>query len=87
MKDKNILVIDDKGDVIKLMLDLFKNDSHIKIKSIKSNIEDLKKNITILDYMIIINEDDLDCDLNDIINESLSVSGSLLTKIAYFYYF
>ncbi len=68
MKDKNILVIDDKGDVIKLMLDLFKNDSHIKIKSIKSNIEDLKKNFTILDYMIIINEDDLDCDLNDIIN-------------------
>lgn len=68
MKDKNILVIDDKGDVIKLMLDLFKNDSHIKIKSFKSNIEDLKKNFTLFDYIIIINEDDLDCDLNDIIN-------------------
>ena len=45
MNDKNIIVIDDKGDVSKLMLDLFKNDSDIKIKFLKSNIENLKKNL------------------------------------------
>lgn len=68
MNDKNIIVIDDKGDVSKLMLDLFKNDSDIKIKFLKSNIENLKKNFTNLDYLLIINEDDLDCDMSEMIN-------------------
>lgn len=68
MNDKHILVIDDKGDVIKLILDLFQNDSHIKIKSFKSNVDDLKKNYTFFDDIVIINEDDLNSDVSDIIH-------------------
>lgn len=62
-----ILVIDDKGDLSELMSDLFQNDSDIKIKSSKSNLDDLKKSFDRFAYLIIINEDELKLNLNDLI--------------------
>lgn len=64
---KNIFVIDDKGDTIENLSNLFKNDPEVVIKSSKSDFDDLKKSFDRYSYLIIINHDDLKNSLNGLI--------------------
>lgn len=66
MRYKNIIVIDDAGDVFGSVSGLFKDDLEIKILHSKSNLVDLKKSLKRDAYMILINEDDLKSDLNQL---------------------
>ncbi len=66
MRYKNIIVIDDVGDVFESVSGLFKDDLEIKILHSKSNLVDLKKSLKRDAYMILINEDDLKSDLNQL---------------------
>lgn len=65
--EKNIYVIDDKGDTTEFLYDLFQDDSHITIISTKSVSEHLKKSFDRFSYLIIINEDDLKSTLKELI--------------------
>lgn len=65
--EKNIFVIDDKGDTTEFLYDLFRDDSVITIISTKSDSESLKKSFDRFSYLIIINQDDLKKSLTELI--------------------
>ena len=68
MSYKNIVVIDDVGDVFKPLKDVFRDDSEIKIKHTPSEAEFLKKYLKKETYLILINQSGLKTDLSQLID-------------------
>ena len=65
---KNIVVIDDSGDVFKPLSDAFADDLEIKMHHISSDFDSLKKSLRRDTYLILINETDLKIKLDELIN-------------------
>ncbi len=65
---KEVLVIDDVGDVINDFTNAFKDDSEIKSKFSSSDFEELKKHLGLGNILILINNDGLKKDLNEVVH-------------------
>lgn len=61
---KDILIIDDNGDLIKDFLDYYNNSPHIKFST--SDYEDLKRSLRFNNILILINNDGLKKDFNEL---------------------
>lgn len=67
-RQKNIIVIDDKGDLYQSLLETFKNDGAvISLMRCGSSIEVLREKMGIEDYLIVINEDGLATDIRELV--------------------
>ena len=64
---KNIVVIDDVGDVSEPLSDAFRDELEIKIKQVNSDFDSLRKYLKRDTYLILINETDLKTDLDELI--------------------
>ncbi|AMD17311.1 hypothetical protein TL18_04300 [Methanobrevibacter sp. YE315] len=65
---KNIVVIDDLGDVFEPLNDAFSDDLEIKIRHLTSDFDSLKKYLTRDTYIILINETGLKVDLDQLVD-------------------
>lgn len=65
---KNIVIIDDMGDVAKPLSGAFGDDSQIKVRHIASDFDSLRKFLKRDTYMILINETDLKVGLGELVD-------------------
>ena len=68
MKEKrDIVVIDDKGDLLQSLENTFEGDYQVRLVHSTSSINDLTNKLDIEDYLIIINEGDLNTDIRALV--------------------
>ena len=67
-KKKNIVIIDDNGDVLGRMVRAFGNESDVCMKGCTSKRADYDSKLHVDDYLIVINETRIETDLNELVS-------------------
>lgn len=66
-KNKNIIVIDDNGDLVELLTKAIHDNETVQLIQASSEIDKLDDLLGIEDYLILINEDSLKSDIQDLV--------------------
>ena len=66
-KGKNIVVIDDVGDLVQLLGTAFQKYETISLTQVSSDVDQLNEILDVEDYMIIINEGNLNTDIRQLV--------------------
>ena len=66
-KKKNVVVIDDRGDLIHLLTLSFIDNPAIQLVRTSSDTEELDKTLILEDYLIIVNEEGLKADITELV--------------------
>ncbi len=67
IKNKNIIVIDDNGDLVELLTKAIHDNETVQLIQASSEIDKLDDLLGIEDYLILINEDSLKSDIRDLV--------------------
>ena len=67
IKSKNIIVIDDNGDLVELLTKAIHDNETVQLIQASSEIDKLDDLLGIEDYLILINEDSLKSDIRDLV--------------------
>lgn len=66
-RKRDIIVIDDKGDLLQSLERAFKGDRQVRLVLSSSSFDELNEKLGIENYMIIINEGDLNTDIRELV--------------------